>query len=585
MTDVRDFVRRSREAATRDAFDRRVDDQAAKLRADIEAGQLNSEKFTLGLEVEVYAVDAEGRLAPVPNAVLDACTKEIGVHNAELNTAPSPFDETGVTTQAQELDERLAAANEAAANEGLRLVPDALWTIPPAEGSRAYLGAIEPNPGPGSRANVADGRDTAVGDADDVVIASNMRTDARYHALDNDVLDHDSPVSISAPGATIEPETVFLESLATSMQPHLLVPNAGDFPAYFNAAIRSLGPVLALGTNAPFLPADCYEAGHGRADSPDEVGLTDDGIDSIEANDPLAVVDRAPHELRIPIFEQSMNVDSPGKVRVPWDIGSATEIVDRLLDDRACAPFLREWVAGEASADVEADSGPGADLNDGERTGKEVSTATATNGDIDTDTDAGEEYAAGLWELDYKRSTYWRWVRPVFGGTPVQGACDGRSLRIEYRPLPTQPSTEDVVGLTVFVAGLLRGIVATDHPVSALPWEDAKRCFYDVVSNGFDADLAWVTQDGERTSDLDAVYEDLFAVAREGLAEQGVTDETAGRYLRPLEARVDAHTAPSDWKRRNVRERVEAGDDVETAIIGMQREYIERAGTPFVEWL
>jgi hypothetical protein len=546
MTDVPDLVRRSREASTREAFERRVDEQAATLRADLRAGELDSEAFTLGLELEVYTIDSENRLAALPDGALEVCTKEIGVHNAELNVSPTLFDGRGIAEQADELCERFAAAREAVRADGRDLVLDALWTIPPVEGTREYLGAVRERGG--------------------AVIASNMRTDARYHALDNDVLDPVSTVSASVPGADLRVPTVFLESLATSMQPHFLVPAVEEFPRYFNAAIRTLGPLLALGTNAPFLPADCYDLGEHDDGSDDENGGGTNGGNRI---DPLDVIDRAPHELRIPIFEESMNVDSPGKVRVPRDLADAEGIVSRLLDDRVCAPFLREWIAD---------------------TGAETDVAAETVGNAEASVTAGDSaegkgYASGLWELDYKRSSYWRWVRPVFGGTPVEGACDERSLRVEYRPLPTQPSLEDVTGLSVLFAGLLRGLVVTDHPVLSLPWEAARDSFYDVVEQGFEADLAWVGQDGERVSEVEAVYEDLFAVARRGLAEQGVSEAVADRHLRPIEARVEARTAPSDWKKRAVRERIEAGETLETAIEGMQHEYIERTETPFAEWL
>jgi hypothetical protein len=541
MTDVPDLVRRSRAASTRATFDRRVDAQAATLRDDLRAGRLDCEKFTLGLELEVYAVDREGQLAALPDDALDVCAKEIGVHNAELNTDPTTFDEAGIAAQERDLREHFTAAQEATHREARDLVLDAVWTIPPAAGTRAYLGAVREDDG--------------------VVIARNMRTDARYHALDNDVIDRTPEVSITVPGADLRLSTVFLESLATSMQPHFLVPSVAQFPRYFNAAIRSLGPMLALGTNAPFLPADCYD---GEDDGTEGEG-DGSGADRL---DPIDVADRAPHELRIGIFEESMNVDPPGKVRVPRDLDDAEEIVDRLLDDRVCAPFLREWIAdADTGIDVAADTGSDAE-------------GTVTGGTTDED-----GYASGLWELDYKRSTYWRWVRPVFGGTPVEGACGERSLRIEYRPLPTQPSLDGVIGLSVLLAGLLRGIVVTDHPVSSLPWDAARSCFYDVVERGFDADLAWINTDGERVSEVDAVYDDLFTVARRGLAEQGISASVADEYLEPIEARVDARNAPSDWKKREVRARVEDGADLERAITSMQREYIERAGTPFAEWL
>jgi hypothetical protein len=526
MTDVADLVRRSREPSLRETFAERVTEQAAILRSDIEAGRLDNEDPTIGLELEVYAVDDAGKLVPVPDVVLDVCAKEIGRHNAELNTDPSRFDETGIETQKRDLTEQFEHAQAVAGETGLDLVLDALWTTPPAGGTSEYL------------ANTT---------GEDVVLATNMRTDARYHALDNDVLGHRPETTIEVPGGQVSAPTVFVESLATSMQPHLQIPNSEVFPRYFNAAIRTLGPVLALATNAPFLPADCYAL---------------DGEEAIDA------IERAPHELRIPIFERAMNVESPGKVRVPRDLASAAAIPDRLVADRICGPFLREWVTGELT-DIEAGSGPDTDFDAEGTTSAEVT----------------QEYEARLWELDYKRSTYWRWVRPVFAGTPVAGACGERSLRIEYRSIPTQPSVEDVCNLAVLVEGLLWGLVTTDHPIEDLSWEAATKCFYDVVERGLDGDLAWVNRDGERVHDPEAVYADCFAVARQGLAERGVSETTIDRYLDPIEDRFDARTAPSDWKKREVSDRVENGADLETAIEGMQRAYIERAGTPFVEWL
>lgn len=529
MSDVVDVVRRSREPSTREEFDRRIARQAAALRADIEAGRLDNERFTLGLELEVYGIDADGRLARLPDSILDVCSKEIGTHNAELNTAPSPFDEAGIAAQKRDLRERFEAARTVAAEGDRRLVLDAMWTIPPEGGARAYLSALE--------------------ERDGVVIASNMRHDARYHALDNDVLERLGSVSIDAPGASLQVPTVFLESLATSMQPHLLIPSVEEYPRYHNAAIRTLGPVLALATNAPFLPADCY-------------GDHEGGIDA----DPRRAIEEAPHELRIGVFEAAMNVERPGKVRVPDDIDAPAETVDRLVEDRVSAPLLAEWIADAGTDTDEQSAGdesaaPGAESKGG--------------------------YPTRFWELDYKRSTYWRWVRTVFEGRSVPGACGERSLRIEYRSLPTQPSIEDTAGLACLVAGLLRGIVATDHPLPSLEHDAAERCFYDVVERGFDAEFAWITADGERTADPERVYEELFELTRRGLREQGVAAATIDEYLRPIEARWDARTAPSDWKKRAVEERVERGKTVPKAIEGMQRAYFDRVerGEPFVEWL
>jgi hypothetical protein len=325
-----------------------------------------------------------------------------------------------------------------------------------------------------------------------------------------------------------------MESLATSIQPHLQIPDTDDFPRYFNLAIRTMGPVLSLSSNAPFLPADCYD------------------------DDP-AVIDTTPHELRIPVFEGSINADAPrgeGKVRFPEDLTRATDVVDRVVEDETYAPVLAD----------DADDVDDADDAD----------------DADTST---SPYRATLREYDHKRGVHWRWVRGVVGGQPVGTESDGASLRIEYRPLPTQPTVRDTVAVQAFVVGLLRGLGVADHPLTDLPWTAARDCFYDVVDEGPDADLAWVTVDGDRTGDPDTVYDELFAYARRGLRDAGLDSDVVDAYLSPVERRRDG-TVPSAWKKARVREAVADGATLPEAIGRMQRDYIERAGgdTAFVDW-
>jgi hypothetical protein len=232
---------------------------------------------------------------------------------------------------------------------------------------------------------------------------------------------------------------------------------------------------------------------------------------------------------------------------VPADIADADEVVDRVVADDLCAPFLREW------------------LDESDR----------------------ETLADRVWEFDHKRGTYWRWLRCVVGGDPVDGDNDEESLRIEYRPLPTQPTVTDVVGLQALTAGLVRGLVAADHPIAELPWDAAEASFYSAVEHGLDADLAWVTADGERTGDREVIYDEVFAYARRGLDEAGVPGGDVDRYLEPIEARWEARTTPSAWKKARVREALEAGADLGSAITAMQREYVQRSrdADAFADWL
>mgnify|MGYP005851646939 FL=1 len=507
-----ELVGRSLAPETAAAFDDRLREQASWLRAAIEEGRMDNDDFAVGLEMELYAVtDGAGppALARVPDGVFEgAANKELGLHNVEINTEPTLLTASGLSAQADEIRDRTRAAASSAREHGCELALDAMWTLPPDDGAREYLSAIERHDG--------------------VVFAENMRQDPRYVAIDNHALQYadGGPIPLSVPGADLEFPTILFESLATSIQPHLQIPAAADLPAYYNAAIRTLGPVLALSVNSPFLPAALYG----------------------EPDDPESLVERTHHELRVAAFEQSVNRTPNAKVRVPRDIESATDVVDRVLEDDPYAPFLREWIEDDAERRALSDR---------------------------------------LWEFDHKRGTYWRWLRCVVGGDRLDADNDERSLRIEYRPIPTQPTVTDVVGMSALVAGVIRGLVEADHPIAELPWAAAESSFYSAAESGLDADLAWVTAEGDRTDDRAVVFEELFEHARLGLETAGIPASDIDRYLSPIEARWEAETTPSDWKKAAVRDALADGADLETAIARMQREYLRRSRETesFAAWL
>jgi hypothetical protein len=510
--DVVEAVVRSLDADTRVEFDRRVAEQALRLARDCRVGRVDTGDYAVGLELEAYAVDDECRPARVPEAVFEeaGCGKELGVHNVELHTDPDRLTGAGLRRQRDALRERYERTRDSLARRDRSLVLDAMWTIPPEDGTMAYLGATD--------------------DHDGVTVARNMRTDARYHALDNETLRRaGGSVTISVPGVDRDFPSILVESLATSMQPHLQIPSGELFPAYFNTAIRTLGPVLALATNSPFLPADLYD--------PD--------LDGVDAR---RVVDETPHELRVAVFEGSMNAAAPpgaGKVRVPPDVETLEEVVTRLVADETYAPFLDE-------------------------------------------PDPDEEYPDPYPELTHKRGTYWRWVRAVIGGQIPRGA-DGddlrASVRVEYRPLPTQPTITETVSLFALVVGLLRGLVASEHPLGDLPWAAAEESFYRAVDEGLDADFAWVAEDGTRTTDPATIYGEVFDYARRGLRESGVASARIDEFLGPVERRYETGRTPSRWKKAAVRARLADGDSLPEAIVEMQCEYVDRAGgDPVVDW-
>jgi len=509
MNDLRRVVERVQATETQSTFDQRVATQADQLRAEIENGGFDSDGFAVGLELECYSVDGNERLTHVPESVFESndCSREIGRHNLEFNASPQQFDPAGVRAQAVELTETVAEIQQRLEPTGTRLVFDGMWTVPPAAGSKPYLEATK--------------------QVDGVTVAENMPTDSRYCAMDNVLLAAaDGEISISLPGATHQFSTILVESLTSSIQPHLQIPDAESFPTYFNTAIRTLGPLLALSANSPFLPGDLYNA----------------------VDDPHRLVEETPHELRIPVFEETVNCGDHTKACCPKDIGSPTDIVDRVVDDWTCGPFLREWDTAQSKPTAE---GVGA-----------------------------------YWEFTHKYGTYWRWIRGIIGGDASGGDASGGSLRIEYRPLPTQPTVDDVLGLQWLTTGLIRGLVAADHPLVELEWEKARQGFYNAVDDGLDADLWWMTADGEPTGDPDVIYPELFDCARRGLREQGHTDSEAEGLLAPMVDRWERGETPSQWKQTRVREQLDEGASLSEAIIAMQTAYNRRSrdGEPFAYW-
>jgi len=449
----------------------------------------------------------EGRLTRLPDVVFEGeANKELGLHNAEINTEPNTFDGAGMEVQTTAVEMHTKQARQQASTHNCELILDAMWTIPPEEGGEAYLSAHDEREG--------------------VILAENMRQAPRYVALDNEAVRHaGGSIDFSVPGYEGSFPTILFESLATSIQPHLQIPDSDAFPEYYNAAIRTLGPLVALSTNSPFLPADFYPA--------------DTDGEWLCAN--------TDHELRIAAFEQSVNTSDRPKVKVPRDIDTVSDVVDRVVTDDLFGPFLREW------------------LDESER----------------------EALDDHIWEFDHKRGTYWRWLRCVIGGAPVEGASDERSLRIEYRPLPTQPHVKDMIGLQALTVGLIRGLVVADHPVTELPWQEAERSFYAAASDGLDADLSWVTVHGERTTDHEVIFDEIFRYARLGLEAQEIPEARIDEYLGPIEERYAAGETPSSWKVDRVRAHLDDGLALDEAMMEMQREYFEhcREHHAFAEWL
>jgi hypothetical protein len=495
-----------REALSVDAeqFRERARAEAEQLKAEVREGTYDNTQALVGLELELYGVDArtDGLRRMSRNLLgLIGFEKELGLHNAEMQTSPEPLTSYGLVAQEKELQAHLAPAQEKVTAEDLRLVADGMWTVPPTgETATEYL--------------------TDSVTEDGIVIGTNMSDAVRYHAIANS--EYPSRFELDAPHVSLTAETVMPESLITSIQPHYQVPHAPDLPEYFRYALRVAGPLLALGVNSPFFPPDLYD------DAPGEEIVAD-----------------AHMEHRIGVFETVLNpsADAPEQPKVcfPPDFGTVEDAIDDIAEDLCIVP-------------------------------REVET--------------GGRFDDRFAHFRHKHGSYWRWVRPVFDGSSRSAA----NVRIEFRPLPAQPTIRDCVAFEAVFAGLMESLPRREHPVQALPWEQAKENFYAAARDGLAADLRWITGDGAETTAIDRICNELFEHARDGLELRGLSTEEARAYIRPLRERLDRRTTPARWKHDHVKGSVAAGVPLAEAIWGMQAEYIDRQeGTliegSFADWL
>jgi len=496
-----------------EAFAERAAEEAEIVKQELHDGSFDNHQSIVGFEYEFYAV-GDGRwseesrageyaLMRVPRRMLELMgfEKELGLHNAEMCTSPQPLSDHGLRAQLAEVRARLEAAENTAGVEGMRLVSDGLWTIPPAgETAQEYL------------------TDSVA--VDGVVVAVNMSDAVRYHAMANDRREEptdsdETPVAVlDAPGVSLATETVMAESLITSVQPHYQVAHAETLPEHFRYALRIAGPLLALGANSPFFPPDLY----------------DDGWDGER------VLAEGATANRIHVFESVLNARTDAdKVRFPRDFRDVETAVERIAADETLIPM--------------------------------------------PDPGGSDRFDDAFATFRTKHGSYWRWVRPVFEGSSRSAA----NARIEFRPVPGQPTVRDSIAFQGTFAGLMQALPQHEHPVIGLDWETARDNFYAAVADGLDADMEWIGHDGERTTDTDALYDDLLDYAETGLRTAGCAEDEAAKWVAPLRWRVANRTTPASWKRDSVRDRLDDGDDFATAVTDTQREYIDRQSETLIE--
>lgn len=176
--------------------------------------------------------------------------------------------------------------------------------------------------------------------------------------------------------------------------------------------------------------------------------------------------------------------------------------------------------------------------------------------------------------LRLHNGTIWRWVRPLVGFDEAGLA----HVRLEQRVLPSGPSVVDMVANAAFYYGLCHALANLPQaPEVLLDFAAAKANFYAAARYGLDVELVWL--DGRAYPARDLILNVCLPLARQGLADFGLSAEEAERYLDLLAGRVRSGQTGADWQLRNLER--EQGD-----MGRMMANYLEnqRTGLPVHEW-
>ena len=208
----------------------------AKVKADLAAlRQLVEERWVgvgepaMGLEVELYLVDGDGRPLPANAEVLDrlprkAFQTELAQFNLEIDLPPQPLSGGALTTVENALRAAVDEADAAARDVGGRtLLIGILPTLQAEDASEANISA---NP--------------------------------RYRALNDAIVaarGEDITIRIDGPETLeVASGSIVFEAACTSLQLHLDV-GPDDFARYWNAAQALAAPLVACGANSPLFLA------------------------------------------------------------------------------------------------------------------------------------------------------------------------------------------------------------------------------------------------------------------------------------------------------------------------------------------
>ncbi|MFJ2815322.1 glutamate--cysteine ligase [Streptomyces sp. NPDC087294] len=467
-------------------FRRRLGISVGELKETLTIPGFGDTETSVGAELEMFLMHADGRPAPLNGRVRDdvrdpRVVLEVDRFDLEANLTPVELRGRPFTALRTETDALLAAISTAAHAHGAH--PVTIGTLPTLTAADLHRAALTPC-----------GRFQHIERA-----LSRCRS---------------SPYLLGLGGE--EPMTLLADSIAVqgancSWQVHLVVAPA-EFTRTYNAAQLATGPVLAAAGNSP-----------------------------------LFLGRRLWQETRIPLYEQGFG-----------DGGGPSG-----LAPRPRASFGRRWLDGgvvRLFADAVRDH------------------------DVLIPVLSTREPAVGatpwLDELRLHQGTVWTWNRPVYD--------PGGHVRIEFRALPSGPTSLDMAANAAFLLGLTLHLARQpDDPRTAMPFESARGNFYRAARSGLRAKLCWPSAHYPTLtwSDAGQLLPRLLPLAAEGLVGAGVDAEEAGQLLAVIAARVAGGQTGAVWQQRAL-SALEERTDRRTALRLLTSAYTRLAasGAPVHTW-
>ena len=184
-----------------------------------------------------------------------------------------------------------------------------------------------------------------------------------------------------------------------------------------------------------------------------------------------------------------------------------------------------------------------------------------------------DEPAERLAHLRLHNGTIWRWNRPLVGFD-----ADGRAhLRIEHRPMAAGPTLGDMMANLAFAIGLVAALAAEPlAPEARLPFDAARRNFYEAARYGLDARLEWMDGIAVEAAEL---LPALLPLARSGLARLEVAPALAGPWLDLIAERLAARATGARWQLARL-------DALDGDLAALTLEYAARQaeGAPVHRW-